>query len=151
MEALHAIDVMTVRRRDDKAGGPGAETVTGKVLPLTTHDPDGSLWLPEFEALRTTAAQYAYGRSPASLPRPVRAHFEALWRDLAAHEMAGMGHVPFGYVHEFDAKDDVTLLELPSSQLTNWMFGDVDNLVITIKRADLAAGRFDAVTVQVSN
>ncbi len=36
-----------------------------------------------------------------------------------------MGHVPQGYVHEYDETEDVTLVELPSSHLIGWMFGDV--------------------------
>lgn len=65
--------------------------------------------------------------------------------------MAGIGHVPFRYVHEFDLDSDVTLLELPSSALAGWIFGDVDDLVLTIKKTDLAVGRFDSLKVQVSN
>ena len=62
-----------------------------------------------------------------------------------------MGHIPFKYVHAFDPHTEVTLLELPSSGLMSWMFGDVDNLVLTMKKTDLAAGNFGAVKVQVSN
>jgi hypothetical protein len=121
------------------------------VLPLTVHDPDAALWVHEFETLRFDWAKHAYCRSPASLPAPVRRHFEGLWRALAPHEMAGMGHVPFNYVHAFEADGDVTLIELPSSDLLSWMFGDVDNLVVTMKKTDLAAGNFSALKVQVSN
>jgi hypothetical protein len=45
----------------------------------------------------------------------------------------------------------VDLLELPTSNLMGWMFGDVDTLVLTMSKKDLAAGRFDAVRTQVSN
>jgi uncharacterized protein YwqG len=65
--------------------------------------------------------------------------------------MGGMGHVPWHYVDEFDERHDATLLELPSSSLMNWMFGDVHSLVITMTKADLAAGAFDRVKLQVSN
>jgi hypothetical protein len=65
--------------------------------------------------------------------------------------MGGMGHVPWNYVDEFDERDDVTLIELPSSSLMNWRFGDVYSLVITMTKADLAAGAFDRVKMQVSN
>jgi hypothetical protein len=111
----------------------------------------GSGTLHDFETLRFDWAKHAYCRSPASLPADVRACFEELWRDFAAHEMAGMGHVPFKYVHEFDADSDITLIELPSSGLMSWMFGDVDNLVLSMKQTDLAAGNFAALNVQVSN
>jgi Domain of unknown function (DUF1963) len=120
-------------------------------LPLTTHDPASHLWVYGFEVYRRDRAKHAYARDPQSLPAEVRADCEELWRDMAAHDMAGMGHVPWGYVHEFDERRDVTLLELPSSNLMNWMFGDVNSLVITMTKADLAAGAFERVKMQISN
>lgn len=78
----------------------------------------------------------------------MRSYFEAIWQDLAAYQMAGMGHVPFRTV-AFDPESDVTLLELPSSELMGWSFGDVDNLVLSIKRTTLAAGRFTGLKVSV--
>ena len=120
-------------------------------LPLTAHNEEGSLWVWDFECLRLDRARHAYSKSPEALPPAMRSYFEAIWKDQAAHEMAGMGHVPFEYVHRFDLDKDVTLLELPTSNLMGWMFGDVDDLVLTISKKDLAAGRFDMVTTQVSN
>ena len=49
------------------------------------------------------------------------------------------------------ADSEITLIALPSSDLLSWMFGDVNNLVVTMKKTDLAAGNFDALKVQVSN
>jgi hypothetical protein len=151
MQRLRAIEWMHVKRGIDKNRGEGAEDIQCRVLPLTVHDPDATLWVHDFETLRFDWAKHAYCRAPASLPPAVRAHFEWLWRELAPHEMASMGHIPFKYVHEFDSDSEVTLLELPSSGLMSWMFGDVDNLVLTMKKADLAAGNFGAVKVQFSN
>ena len=119
--------------------------------PLTAHTGEGSLWAWDFECLRHDRARHAYSKSPDALPPAMRGHFEAIWQDEAAHEMAGMGHLPFRYVHKFDLDRDVTLLELPTSNLMGWMFGDVDTLVLTMSKKDLAAGRFGAVVTQVSN
>ena len=151
MDSLRAIEWLNIRRGTDKARGPGAEDIQSKVLPLTVHDADATLWAHDFENLRFDWAKHAYSQSPASLPAAVRVYYEQLWRDVAAREMAGMGHVPFNYVHQFDAGSDITLIELPTSDLMSWMFGDVDNLVVTMKKADLAAGNFDALNVQISN
>jgi uncharacterized protein YwqG len=120
-------------------------------LPLTTHDPVSTTWVHRFETYRRDQAKHAYARDPESLPAEVRADCEEVWKDMAAHEMGGMSHVPWHYVHEFDDGHDVTLLELPSSGLMNWMFGDVNSLVITMTKADLSAGAFDRVKMQVSN
>ena len=35
--------------------------------------------------------------------------------------------------------------------LMGWMFGDGDTIVLTMRRKDLVAGRFNAVRVHVSN
>jgi hypothetical protein len=120
-------------------------------LPLTTHDPTSHLWVHGFEIYRRDRAKHAYARDPESLPAEMRSDCEENWKDMAAHEMGSMGHVPWRYVDEFDDAYDVTLLELPSSGLMNWMFGDVRSLVITMTKADLAAGAFDRVKMQVSN
>ena len=120
-------------------------------LPLTTHDPASTLWVHGFETYRQDWAKHAYARDPAALPAEVRGDCEEVWKDMAAHEMASMGHVPWQYVHEFDDRDDVTVLELPSSSLMNWMFGDANSLVLTMTKADLAAAAFDRVKTQVSN
>jgi hypothetical protein len=120
-------------------------------LPLTTQDPASTLWVHRFETYRQDWAKHAYARDPAALPAEVRSDCEEVWKDMAAHEMGSMGHVPWQYVHEFDHIHDVTVLELPSSGLMNWMFGDVNSLVLTMTKADLAAGAFDRVKTQVSN
>jgi uncharacterized protein YwqG len=120
-------------------------------LPLTTHDPVSHLWLHGFEIYRRDRAKHAYARDPESLPAEARSDCEEIWKDMTTHEVGGMGHVPWHYVDEFDERDDVTLVELPSSSLMNWMFGDVHSLVITMTKADLAAGAFDRVKMQVSN
>lgn len=122
----------------------------GSPLALTEHNGRESLWAAEFERRRSDRARLAYAASPEALPQEVRSYFEAIWQDLAAYQMAGMGHVPFRSV-AFDPESEVTLLELPSSELMGWWFGDVDNLVLSIKRTTLAAGRFTGLKVQWSN
>lgn len=120
-------------------------------LPLTTHDPEATLWVYDFEVYRLDRAKHAYATDRDLLPEALRADCEDIWRDRAAHEMGGMGHTPWGYVHEFDSGKEVTLLELPSSGLMNWQFGDMNSLVLTMTKADLAAGAFGRVKMRVSN
>jgi uncharacterized protein YwqG len=104
-----------------------------------------------FETYRRDRAKHVYARDPESLPAEVRTDCEEIWKDMAAHEMGGMGHVPWQYMDEFDEGHDAALLELSSSGLMNWMFGDVHSMVFTITNADLAAGAFDRVKMRVSN
>lgn len=129
-----------------------AEGVQTFALPLTTHDPSAvPSWVFDFETRLLEAAKHIYLQNPTALPPPLVADCEEVWRDHAAHEMASMGHVPQRYVHEFDDAEDVTLVELPSSDLVGWMFGDVDHLVVTMKKADLSRGDFSAPLVQITN
>lgn len=151
MGALRAIRWMKVLRKADPEQRPGAEVIEAKSLSLTVHDPDATLWAHHYHSVHFDLAKHRYCAAPVALPEAARAFYEPHWQSIAAGEMAGMGHVPFHYVHDFDPADDVTLIELPSSGLMSWMFGDVDNLVLTMRRDDLAAGRFDAIKVQVSN
>lgn len=127
------------------------EGVSVRSLPITAHHQDGLTFAHSYVNYLHDRAKHLYAADPASLPDALRADCETLWKDQAAHDMGGLGHVPWGYVHEFDSGQDVTLLELPSSNLMNWQFGDVDHLVLTLKKADLAQGRFDQVLMQVSN
>lgn len=88
------------------------------------------------EALRT---------DPDRVPHAVRARYEALWRYDQAREYGVMGgavHKGFPYSC---AEDPVFLLELPSSDLVGWMFGDVSRLGVFIAPKDLAEGRWDKV------
>lgn len=121
-------------------------------LPLTTHDPAAHPnWVHDFETQLLDAAKPVYLRDPAVLPATLIADCEQVWRAEAASETCGIGHVPWGYVHDFDGDTDVTLIEVPSSSLIGWQFGDVYNLVVTLKKADLARNDFSRPLVQITN
>lgn len=129
-----------------------AEGCEAFLLPLTTHDPSAApTWVNTFEHYLLAAAKSVYLADPAALPARLRADCEEAWRSRAAESFAGIGHVPWRYVHDFDEGADVTLIELPSSDLIGWQFGDVDNLVITLKKNALARGDFSRPLMQISN
>lgn len=130
---------------------PGSDRICTTRLPLTRHDKDCALWVYEYDIRHGELAKRAYCADPDSLPAAQRAHYEPQWQALARHEMPSMGHVPIGYVHEFDDDDDVTLIEIPTGHLLNWMFSDCHHLVLTMRKTDLAAGNWDKVLMQVSN
>lgn len=147
VDALGAIEWVRVMRDDNH----GAAQVRTLRLPLTRHDMDATSWVYAYDQRHADLAKRAYCADPASLPAPQRAHYEPRWQAQAQHEMPSMGHVPFGYVHDFDPATDVTLIEIPTGHLVDWMFGDCYHLVLTMKKADLAAGQWDKVLVQISN
>ena len=149
MSALHAIHwAKAVHRIDPETGAEVRDTIT---LPLTTHRADANLWVHDYQTILFDRAKHAWCAYPDSLSAPMRAFYEPYWRDLAACEMAAIGHEPFRHVHDYDEDRDAVLLELPTSGLMSRMFGDCDNLVVTIDKADLAIGDFSRLRVQVSN
>lgn len=150
IDALACIEWERVVRETDPDGGPWAERLRILRLPLTSHDKDATSWVYAYDQRHADLAKRVYCADPTQLPAPQRAHYEPRWRQQAAVEMPSMGHVPMGYVHEFD-DDNVTIIEIPTGHLVDWMFGDCHHLVLTMTKADLAAGAWDRVKLQITN
>jgi hypothetical protein len=149
MAGLHAIHwVKVIRSVDPETGDKQVETIT---LPLTTHRADANLWVHDYQTILFDRAKHAWCLNPDNLSAPARALFEPWWRTLAEREMATMGHEPFRHVPDYDEDRDAVLLELPTSGLMSRIFGDCDNLVVTIDKANLAIGDFSKLRVQVSS
>ncbi|KQV39557.1 hypothetical protein ASE23_19425 [Rhizobium sp. Root73] len=108
-------------------------------------------WLSDWAVLAQQHATYLYASDPRSLPVAWRAKVEEQAAFDAQYEMGAMRHVPDGYVHQFAMDSEVTLLQLPTSHLMNWMWGDTYDLVLTISRADLERGEFGQVMAQITN
>lgn len=149
MAGLHAIRwVKVIRSAAPETGAEQVETIT---LPLTTHRADANLWVHDYQTILFDRAKHAWCANPDNLSAPARALFEPWWRALAEREMAAMGHEPFRHIPDYDEERDAVLLELPTSGLMSRIFGDRDNLVVTIDKADLAIGDFSKLRVQVSS
>lgn len=97
--------------------------------------------------------RFAFNERPESLPEPVYTRLQTEFAFFAAYERFGMGHRPNGLYPSVPADDDQyeVLLELPSSQLAGWRFGELDSICFVISRADLQAGDFSRVMLDVSN
>lgn len=148
MSALHAIRwTKTLYRTDPETGEEMVEAVT---LPLTTHRPDADLWAHDYLTILFDHAKHAWCRNADALSAPARAFFEPLWHDLAVAQMAALGHMPFRFVKDFDDERDVVLIELPTSGLMSRIAGEGGNLVLTMTRADLAAGDFSQVQQRIA-
>ena len=149
MAALHAIRwAAAVRTIDPETGVERTETI---ILPLTTHRADADLWVHDYQTMLFDRAKHAWCANPDHLSAPTRAFYEPWWQELAAREMAAMGHEPFRHIADFDEDRDAVLIELPTSGLMSRRFGDGDNLVVTIDKTDLAIGDFSKIRVQISN
>jgi hypothetical protein len=108
-------------------------------------------WLTSWATLAQHHATFLYAADPAALPPAWRTRVEKQAAHDAQREMGSMRDVPDGYVHEFAMGQDVTLLQLPTSRLMNWIWGDTYDLVLTIDKADLDRGDFGRVKVQITN
>ena len=108
------------------------------------HGYAGSLY---GEALR------AYTDNPAALHPELRARLETIWRFESLHECGAMGHVPTGHIYTpfGPGSPNEVLLELPTSTLAGWTWGDNYSIVFIIKRADLASGNFHNVVFDITN
>ena len=149
MAALHAIRwAAAVRTIDPETGAERTETIT---LPLTTHRADADLWVHDYQTMLFDRATHAWCANPDHLSAPARALYEPWWQDLAAREVAAMGDEPLHHIADFDEDRDAVLIELPTSGLMSRRFGDGDNLVVTIDKADLAIGDFSKIRVQISS
>ncbi|OHD07088.1 DUF1963 domain-containing protein [Sphingopyxis sp. RIFCSPHIGHO2_12_FULL_65_19] len=148
MAALHAIRwASMVSTVDPETGTERTDMIT---LPLTTHRADANLWVHDYQTMLFDRAKHAWCANPDHLSAPARAFYEPWWQQLAAREMAAMGHKPFRPVADYDADRDAVLIELPTSGLMSRRFGDGANLVITAAKADLAIGDFSRVRAQIS-
>ena len=148
---MQAIHWMHVARLRDPQGRPGAELIEPRVLPITVHHPDAGLFGWDYHVLHFDMARHAYCGDIASVPAATRALYEPLWRDLATKSAPQLGGFPRAHVSAFAPETDVVVLEVPSSQLMGWQFGDVDDLVLLMTREQVAAGRFGAARYEASN
>lgn len=87
----------------------------------------------------------------ADIPHRIWEEMDPAFAWKTTHEFGLSGNYVLGYVHAFEPDEDIVLLQLPTSDLMRWQWGDVHSVAITIKRGALAMGDFSDVRVQVTN
>lgn len=95
--------------------------------------------------------RYCTGRG--RLPPESKSYVEEQAAFHAVYEIGGMGNVPFGLVRGSDHSPcgQVVLLELATSDLLGWNWGDLHTGCFTISVRDLAANEFRKVKFEISN
>ena len=141
MAALHAIRWTSVTAAaDPETGEDRVETLT---LPLTRHHPGADWWTADYRRLLLDHAKHARGTDPDSLPPALRALGAPLWQDMAAREAAAsMGGRPGLPLPGFDDELDALLFVLPASALMNRALPGGRDMIVAIRKADLAIGDF---------
>lgn len=144
---LHALNGLqsgsTTYHRDDEEGYAEIQVSKGKLI----HQALGFLQILERHA------KYTYLESPEKLTPEAKKRFETIWAFDAIHERGGMSHPPKGFIytaHGPESPNEV-LLELPTSDLLGWIWGDMYSVVLTVARNDLANGTLDNVSVDITN
>ena len=124
-----------------------------KLLDLPPPGSGARQWWDQYEAGLTNHALVAYTKDPAKLPVALRTRLEAHWQDLSSWGLGLMGHAPMGHIyteHGPDSPNEV-LLELPTSKLMGWIWGDCYSLVLLIDRERLRRGDFSAIQFDITN
>lgn len=148
MQALSQIHVP--RAGKQTAQVPFEEDLT----PLTAAPPVlRSNWPQDYREGLYDLAKTAYVADPGSLPDAQRTFFEDVWREDAAYAALTLGATPRGFSRaEYGPEaDHEMLMELTSSPLLNWMWGDTYNLVLIIRREDLARNDFSRLVGEITN
>lgn len=126
-----------------------------------------AVWQPRIEAVRPSSdaawravlatwqhlRAYQLGRAYArgeTLPDALRVHLLARWAFDARYEVARMGGAPVTRSYNGRAEEDRLLfLEMPTSTLFGWNWGNEGSLVLTIRRDELRRGDFSKVAASV--
>jgi Domain of unknown function (DUF1963) len=131
----------------------GYAVVSYSQLRLCDKPSDRVGWYPGYAYPLERHARYAYTRNPETVPAELRRRMETIWQFDALHERGAMGHAPLGHVytpHGPATKNEV-LLELPTSNMVGWIWGDTYSIVLFIDRKALARGDFSSVTFDITN
>ena len=148
-------ELRKVRGRDPAAAFSPDDWVAicGMIDESADRDILSQYWRFGYSVVRSEMAKQIYSVRPDSLPSAARLALEAEWRFDAEQATLQLGGTPRGWCENFieQKPDSVLLLQIPSNNLTHFLFGDVSDLAISISRADLKRHHFGSVRVDVSN
>jgi Domain of unknown function (DUF1963) len=140
--------------RDDDEGYCELELREAKLLDEQPEYFEMLHWWDGYRRRLTSFAIKTYTSDPSLLPRALRERLEAEWKiETSAVGLGAMGHAPRGYIytpHGPDSPNEV-LLEVHTSQLAGWIWGDCYSLVLLIDRAALRRGDFSNVMWDITN
>jgi uncharacterized protein YwqG len=110
-------------------------------------------WSIAYRVLRSEIAKQLYADNPDALSPVVRRSLEAEWAFDAEQATLQVGGTPRGWCDYFVANkpNSVMLLQFPTNNFTNFRYGDVSDLVVSISRSALKRHDFSKVWVDVSN
>lgn len=134
-----------------RAGKVGDEKITLTERPITQVSPGDPHPGSSLVAVATEHAKHAFTRRPEILTEPQQRFWTQRFAQEASRPLGKIGGWPVGYVSGFDGETEALLLELETSELVGWIFGDSDRLSLTLPREALRDGVFDTLSVKLSN
>lgn len=110
-------------------------------------------WAANYVVLRAEIAKRLRAEGGTSLPAASLAWLEDDWQFDAEQATLQLGGLPRGWCSTFihDKPKSIMLLQIPTNHLTQFAWGDVSDLVISITQRNLARCKFEIVSVDVSN
>ena len=98
------------------------------------------LWWSGYTSRLYWQSVHAYTKDPAGLPPALRERMERIWRHETQGFHGAMGHAPAGHIYTPHGPETGTevLLELPTSRMQGWIWGDAYSTVLLIKRKTLS-------------
>jgi hypothetical protein len=149
-------DLNAYRKEYPRTDGDGYAELILEETKLLDWQPKGSdlkFWWLLYEAGLTHHAIKAYTSTPTDLPTALRERVEAKWRSETHDGLAAMGHAPLGHMytpHGPESPNEV-LLEIHTSKIAGFIWGDCYSLVLLIDREALRRGDFSNVTADITN
>lgn len=137
----------------DLKRGSDNKVVDLDLTDMALVDPQKSKWVGQYLSAHDVRLFARFVHDSNALPARLRDRIAQICEFRAAHESGGMSHSPHSFIytpHGRSSQNEV-LLELPSSHLNGWMWGDVRSLVFLIDREALKLGRFDEIKVDITN
>ena len=143
MDEVCSLEVVSVQ--SNEANPDGVETITKSKIKLTDRYGD---WLWQLNRLGVKNLE-----SNTPIPEPQFSRLKNIWEFDSRHESAVMGHIPQGhtYLPFGPGSRNEVLIDLPTSEMMRWIWGDCYHIIILIERKDLANGRFDRIQTDVLN
>jgi hypothetical protein len=111
------------------------------------------MWWEQYTSRLYWSCINAYTKDPTALHRALRERMEQIWLHETQGFHGAMGHAPAGHIYtpHGPETDTEVLLELPTSRMQGWIWGDVHSIVLLIKRKALLQGDFADVSVDITN
>lgn len=152
LAALNDLSIGRVYYRGNDDSG-FSEIEVGSANLTDARQADFCLWTEDYLRSLCQHARYVYLEAPQKLSTEALSLFEEVWQAAASQEFGGMSHPPKGFIYTpygSNSPNEI-LLEIPTSYLIGWIWGDTYSIVLTIARDDLARANFDNVTADITN